>query len=169
MRLDQDLLAWADSQSAQRGVSRTDVIEGALRALRDGRAPGALPPAPVSAERVPSPAETGTAHWRDPSPEEVEDSRLRFEREYPGRDPLPEGRLLRLARADAKARDQGRLPPLGAPVGRGDFAKLSPEGFPTNEPGARETSFEVATQQRASFFRTLKTPDSAKGIKPKDG
>lgn len=169
LRLDAGLLKWADAQAAERKVSRTDVIEGALRALIDGPADrGLLPPRP--AEKVLSPAQTGTAHWREPSEEEVQDTRERFAREYPERGMLPPERLMRLARAEARARDQGRLPKVGEKVGRDEPRPVESNG---SKPEVREdASFDRLTFRRAKFFQGLNTrpPDGVtqgKGDKPR--
>lgn len=154
LRLDAGLLKWADAQAAERKVSRTDVIEGALRALIDGPANrGQLPPRP--AEKVPSPAQTGTAHWREPTAEEVQDTRERFAREYPKREMLPPERLMRLARAEARARDQGRLPKVGEKVGRDTPRPVESNG--AKGPVRESASFDRLTLRRAAFFRAVDT------------
>jgi len=50
-RLDEELLAWAESYAEERGVSRTKILEAGLRALR-GDAVGGVP----ELEDAPAPA-----------------------------------------------------------------------------------------------------------------
>lgn len=168
IRLPEELLTWLDAYAEQRGVSRGQLIEASVAGLRQDAERG-VPDLPAP-EPVPSPKEKGTDEWREPTEAEVEDTRARFAREYPDRDPLPPARFQRLCRAEAKLRDQGALPPVGAPFGRGDGLRdgpVQPDGRPSREPGARVSSFESGSRARSELFGGLRTPESAKGGKPR--
>jgi hypothetical protein len=52
LRVDEELLGWATGYAAERGVSRTSVVEAALRSLREDAA-GGVPD--LEDERVPWP------------------------------------------------------------------------------------------------------------------
>lgn len=166
-RLDEETRAWLDGYAKRVGASQSAVLEQIVLGFRSGvDSSGPVRP-PV---RVPSPEESGTAHWRDPTDEEVEDTRRRYAESHPDvvADPA---RLRRLARAEAKARDQGRLPAVGESVGRDVARPVEADGA---KGGVREeSSFDRLTLARAKFFRGLDTkpPDGVthgRGEKPRE-
>jgi hypothetical protein len=55
LRVDEELLGWATGYAKERGVSRTSVVEAALRSLREDAA-GGVPD--LEDERVPRPEST---------------------------------------------------------------------------------------------------------------
>jgi len=134
LRLADDLRDWVQAYADQRGVSRSAVIEAAVRGLRADAEAG-VPDLPEP-EAVPAPGEKGTAHWRDPTEEELASARARFP-------DLPPDRLLRLARAEARQVDMGL-----------------PQPKPREE--ATREDLAVSAKARSEFFAKLRQPESVK-------
>lgn len=146
-RVDEDLAAWVEAYADERGVSRSAVLEAALKGLREDAKSG-VPDLPKP-ERVPTPQQKGTDHWREPTQAEIASARER----HPD---LPLARLQRLARAEARLADMG-LPAAPASPSADEPADLE-KGVPR-----QGGDFSRLTHARGEFFADLKTPESITG------
>lgn len=149
-RLDPALSDWAKSYAKERGVSLGAVLESALSGLKQD-ARGGVPEMPVDDVVVPSPEQTDTADWREPTEAELESARER----YPD---LTNPALMRLARAEARMADMGmpQTPAAPSPDAPADMQRGTPRAG---------GDFSALTKARGDMFAHLRTPESIKSGK----
>jgi hypothetical protein len=88
LRLDEELLEWATGFAAERGVSRTSVVELALRSLREDARGGvarSVGPAPAKVERKLARLAQPPVQQRPPRSKQSELAMARMRRMDPGR------------------------------------------------------------------------------------
>jgi predicted transcriptional regulator len=139
VRLDEGLLEWADRVAAERGATRTDVLAAAVAAYREESEAG-----------VPELRDMAKRQAYAPSAPEAL-AALQGVGDCPER-PGELGHIWKSAKED----DRRSCRFCGRP-GRDNLKRGDTGGF-----------FGEATAERSELFSRLRTPDSAKGIKPKE-